>query len=112
MHSNLGIACILNDSQKLLQARSADLHVLGMHNGPVFLATVPALVPRNLLDRAIALNSVQFNMARLAGPMIAAVLIGAVGVAGAFWEAIAAHSHRPAHPAEIDMLSERGAAEP
>jgi MFS family permease len=53
-------------------------------NGPVFLAAVPSLVPRKLLDRAIALNSVQFNMARLAGPMIAAVIIGAVGVAGSF----------------------------
>jgi MFS family permease len=53
-------------------------------NGPVFLAAVPGLVPRNLLDRAIALNSVQFNMARLAGPMIAALIIGSVGVAGAF----------------------------
>jgi MFS family permease len=53
-------------------------------NGPVFLAAVPSLVPRKLLDRAIALNSVQFNMARLAGPMIAALIIGAVGVAGSF----------------------------
>ena len=53
-------------------------------NGPVFLAVIPALVPRHLLDRAIALNSVQFNMARLAGPMIAALIIGAAGVAGAF----------------------------
>jgi len=53
-------------------------------NGPVFLSAITTLVPRQLLDRAIALNSVQFNMARLAGPMIAAVIIGAVGVAGAF----------------------------
>jgi MFS family permease len=53
-------------------------------NGPVFLAVIPGLVPRNLLDRAIALNSVQFNMARLTGPMIAALIIGTLGVAGAF----------------------------
>jgi MFS family permease len=53
-------------------------------NGPVFLAVIPGLVPRSLLDRAIALNSVQFNMARLTGPMIAALIIGALGVAGAF----------------------------
>src|SRR5258708_9154346 len=53
-------------------------------NGPVFLSVVPSLVPRAELDRAIALNSVQFNMARLCGPMLAAALIGAVGVAGAF----------------------------
>src|SRR6266849_4152100 len=53
-------------------------------NGPVFLSVVPSLVPRAELDRAIALNSVQFNMARLCGPMLAAALIGAIGVAGAF----------------------------
>jgi MFS family permease len=53
-------------------------------NGPVFLSVVPSLVPRAELDRAIALNSVQFNMARLCGPMLAAALIGTVGVAGAF----------------------------
>ncbi len=53
-------------------------------NGPVFLSVVPSLVPRAELGRALALNSVQFNMARLCGPMLAAALIGAVGVAGAF----------------------------
>jgi len=53
-------------------------------NGPVFLSIVPSLVPRSELDRAVALNSVQFNMARLCGPMLAAGLIGAFGVAGAF----------------------------
>jgi MFS family permease len=53
-------------------------------NGPVFLAVVPSLVPRAELDRALALNSVQFNMARLCGPMLAAALIGTIGVAGAF----------------------------
>src|SRR5438552_13144861 len=53
-------------------------------NGPVFLSVTPSLVPRPELDRALALNSVQFNMARLCGPMLAAALIGAIGVAGAF----------------------------
>jgi len=53
-------------------------------NGPVFLSVVPSLVPRAELGPALALNSVQFNMARLCGPMLAAALIGAVGVAGAF----------------------------
>jgi MFS family permease len=53
-------------------------------NGPTILAVTPTLVPRAELDRALALNSVQFNMARLVGPMIAAGLIGAVGIAGAF----------------------------
>jgi MFS family permease len=53
-------------------------------NGPAIMAMVPALVPRGELDRAMALNSVQFNMARLCGPMLAAAVIGVAGVAGAF----------------------------
>src|SRR6266404_2343577 len=53
-------------------------------NGPVFLSVVPSMVPRAELDRALALNSVQFNMARLCGPMLAAALIGTIGIAGAF----------------------------
>src|SRR6266849_2069581 len=44
-------------------------------NGPVFLSVVPTLVPRAELDRALALNSVQFNIARLCGHMLAAVHI-------------------------------------
>ena len=53
-------------------------------NGPVIMAIVPSLIPRAELDRAIALNSVQFNMARLCGPMLAAGVIAAFGIAGAF----------------------------
>jgi MFS family permease len=53
-------------------------------NGPAIMAIVPSLIPRAELDRALALNSVQFNMARLCGPMLAAAVIGAVGIAGAF----------------------------
>jgi MFS family permease len=53
-------------------------------NGPVFLSLVPSLVPRAELSSALALNSVQFNMARFCGPMLAAMIIGGIGVAGAF----------------------------
>lgn len=53
-------------------------------NAPTYMAIAPSLVPRAELDRALALNSVQFNMARLCGPMLAAWIIGAVGVVGAF----------------------------
>src|SRR5690242_8382597 len=53
-------------------------------NGPAIMAIVPSLIPRDELDRALALNSVQFNMARLCGPMLAAGVIAALGVAGAF----------------------------
>jgi MFS family permease len=53
-------------------------------NGPAIMAMVPSLIPRAELDRAMALNSVQFNMARLCGPMLAAGVIGVAGIAGAF----------------------------
>ena len=53
-------------------------------NGPVFLAMVPSLVSKGSLDRALALNSIQCNMARLCGPMLAVAIIGGAGVAGAF----------------------------
>lgn len=53
-------------------------------NGPTIMATVSKLVPRGELDRALALNSVQFNLARLCGPMVSAALIGVIGVAGSF----------------------------
>jgi MFS family permease len=50
-------------------------------NGPVFLAIVPTLVPKEELHHALALNSIQFNMARLCGPMLAAAIIGLTGIA-------------------------------
>ena len=53
-------------------------------NGPAIMAIVPSLIPRAELDRALALNSVQFNMARLCGPMLAAAVIAVFGIAGAF----------------------------
>lgn len=53
-------------------------------NGPTIMATLPTLIPRAELDRALALNSVQFNMARLCGPVVSAALIGAIGIAGSF----------------------------
>lgn len=48
-------------------------------NVPAWQSIVPELVPRDFLQNAITLNSVQFNVARAAGPMIAGVLIAYVG---------------------------------
>jgi len=52
---------------------------------PAFQAIVPALVDRSTLGNAIALNSAQFNLARIVGPAIAGVLIGIAGEAASFW---------------------------
>jgi MFS family permease len=51
---------------------------------PSWQAIVPALVPRDELPAAIALNSAQFNSARLLGPMIAGALLSTVGAAFVF----------------------------
>lgn len=51
---------------------------------PSWQALVPALVPRDELPSAIALNSAQFNTARLIGPMIAGALLTAASAAIVF----------------------------
>ena len=51
---------------------------------PSWQALVPALVPREELPAAIALNSAQFNTARLLGPMIAGALLSAATAAIVF----------------------------
>jgi MFS family permease len=53
-------------------------------NGPAWLSLVPDLVPRDELHKAIALNSVQFNMSRLIGPVLAGLVIAASSVNMAF----------------------------
>jgi MFS family permease len=48
-------------------------------NIPAWQSIVPELVPRSFLQNAVTLNSMQFNVARAAGPMLAGVLIAWVG---------------------------------
>ena len=51
---------------------------------PANQAFVPELVGRDEIPKAIALNSAIFHGSRLVGPAVAGVLIGVVGLAGAF----------------------------
>ena len=44
-------------------------------NAPAWQATVPQLVPREQLPSAVALNSVQFNIARAIGPAVGGLVI-------------------------------------
>lgn len=39
--------------------------------GPAYQSLIPSLVPRKDLPNAIALNSIQFNLARVCGPLLA-----------------------------------------
>jgi MFS family permease len=51
---------------------------------PALLSLVPLLVPRRDLDVAVSLNSITFNLARAAGPVLAAVVIDRYGLGEAF----------------------------
>lgn len=52
--------------------------------GPAFHALLPDLVPRESLAAASGLLSLQFNVSRMAGPALAALLLPAVGLGGNF----------------------------
>ena len=58
---------------------------------PAWQAIVPALVPRDALQPAIALNSMGINISRAIGPALAGLLIASVGLSAPF--AINALSH-------------------
>ena len=53
-------------------------------NNPSWQASVRDLLPRSLISRAVALNSMSINLARTAGPAIGGVIVSLVGVAAAF----------------------------
>ena len=53
-------------------------------NAPAWQSVVPHLIPRRDLESAIALNSVQYNLARLLGPAIAGWVVFHWGVPFAF----------------------------
>ena len=52
--------------------------------GPAYQALVPTLVPPKELSNAIALNSIQFNLARVIGPMLGGLALTTLGAAWCF----------------------------
>jgi MFS family permease len=52
--------------------------------GPAYQAMIPSLVHKKDLPNAIALNSIQFNLARVFGPLLAGVTMAALGPAVCF----------------------------
>ena len=52
--------------------------------GPAYQSLVPSLVERKDLPNAIALNSIQFNLARVVGPLLAGATLAAFGTAMCF----------------------------
>ena len=52
--------------------------------GPAYQSLIPSLVAKKDLPNAIALNSIQFNLARVFGPLLAGAALPAFGSAGCF----------------------------
>ena len=52
--------------------------------GPAYQAMIPSLIHKKDLPNAIALNSIQFNLARVFGPLFAGVTMATLGAAGCF----------------------------
>jgi MFS family permease len=52
--------------------------------GPAYQAMIPSLIHKKDLPNAIALNSIQFNLARVFGPLLAGVAMATLGAAGCF----------------------------
>jgi MFS family permease len=52
--------------------------------GPAYQALIPTLVESKDLPNAIALNSIQFNLARVIGPMLGGIALTALGAAWCF----------------------------
>jgi MFS family permease len=52
--------------------------------GPAYQSLIPLLVPKETLPNAIALNSIQFNLARVIGPLVAGAALAAFGMVACF----------------------------
>ena len=52
--------------------------------GPAYYALVPSLVEKKDLQNAIALNSIQFNLARVVGPALGGLALAKLGAAWCF----------------------------
>jgi predicted MFS family arabinose efflux permease len=73
---HLGIAAILITAflAGLTQSQSA----------PTYQAVLPTLVSRDRIANAVALNSLQFNLSRAIGPVIAGLLLAKLGIGACF----------------------------
>jgi MFS family permease len=61
-------------------------------NQPVRQTLVPGVVPRSHLTNAVALNSLGFNLTKVAGPALGGVLIASFGAGGNFFVQAAAYA--------------------
>jgi MFS family permease len=52
--------------------------------GPAYQSLIPLLVEKEHLPNAVALNSIQFNLARVIGPLVAGAALAAFGMVACF----------------------------
>jgi MFS family permease len=52
--------------------------------GPAYQSLIPSLVDKRDLPNAIALNSIQFNLARVIGPLVAGLALASFGMVACF----------------------------
>ena len=52
--------------------------------GPAYQSLMPTLVGKEHLPNAVALNSIQFNLARVIGPIVAGMALAAFGMVACF----------------------------
>ena len=52
--------------------------------GPAYQSIIPSLVPKEDLQNALALNTIQFNLARVIGPVIGGIAMAQFGAAWCF----------------------------
>ena len=52
--------------------------------GPAYSALIPTLVDKKDIGNAVALNSIQFNLARVIGPMLGGIALSKLGAAWCF----------------------------
>ncbi len=65
-------------------ALSAMTGVAQAFGGPAYQSLIPQLVSKENLPNAIALNSIQFNLSRIIGPLIAGAALTAFGMVACF----------------------------
>jgi MFS family permease len=68
----------------LLLALTFAIAAFASFTNPCWQASVRDILPRDLISRAVALNSMSLNLARTAGPAFGGFIVSAAGVASAF----------------------------
>lgn len=58
---------------------------IGAFTFPAFQSTLPDLVPREHLVAAVGLSNAQWNLGRIVGPSLAAIVISIGGIGAALW---------------------------